>query len=168
LGIAEAGNFPTSIKTVALWFPKKERALATSLFNSGANVGPIIAPIIFPWIALTWSWQAAFIIAGLQAWSIVIAKFMTDPVWWFFLIWLPDYFKKTRHLDIQHSWIHLAAIYAIVTVLSNIGGGLYCFICDLRFCLSGGIRVEPPVSTQVRAGTFRTAESVIRFPQPAY
>jgi MFS transporter, ACS family, hexuronate transporter len=178
LGITEAGNFPTSIKTVALWFPKKERAFATSLFNSGANVGPIIAPIIFPWIALTWGWQAAFIIAGLagfiwlffwlpfydlperqkrlsrdelafiqsdrdeshientgkspwlsllkyrQAWSIVIARFMTDPVWWFFLIWLPDYFKKTRHLDIQHSWIHLAAIYAIVTVLSNIGGWL--------------------------------------------
>ena len=49
---------------------------------------------------------------------------MTDPVWWFFLIWLPDYFKKTRHLDIQHSWIHLATIYAIVTVLSNIGGWL--------------------------------------------
>ena len=59
-----------------------------------------------------------------QAWSIIIARFMTDPVWWFFLIWLPDYFKKTRHLDIQHSWIHLATIYAIVTVLSNIGGWL--------------------------------------------
>jgi ACS family hexuronate transporter-like MFS transporter len=64
LGITEAGNFPTSIKTVALWFPKKERAFATSLFNSGANVGPIIAPIIFPWIALTWGWQAAFISAS--------------------------------------------------------------------------------------------------------
>jgi ACS family hexuronate transporter-like MFS transporter len=178
LGITEAGNFPTSIKTVALWFPKKERAFATSLFNSGANVGPIIAPVIFPWIALTWGWQAAFVVAGLagfvwlffwipfydlperqrrlggdelafiqsdrdeshtedsgktrwlsllkyrQAWSIIVARFMTDPVWWFFLIWLPDYFKKTRHLDIQHSWIHLATIYAIVTVLSNIGGWL--------------------------------------------
>ena len=64
LGITEAGNFPTSIKTVALWFPKKERAFATSLFNSGANVGPILAPIIFPWITLTWGWQAAFITAG--------------------------------------------------------------------------------------------------------
>jgi ACS family hexuronate transporter-like MFS transporter len=126
-----------------------------------------LAPVIFPWIALTWGWQVAFIVAGVagfvwlffwipfydlperqsrlsrdelafiqsdrdeshtesseksrwlsllkyrQAWSIVVARFMTDPIWWFFLIWLPDYFKKTRHLDIQHSWIHLAAIYTI-------------------------------------------------------
>ena len=49
---------------------------------------------------------------------------MTDPVWWFFLIWLPDYFKKTRNLDIAHSWMHLATIYLIITVLSNIGGWL--------------------------------------------
>jgi ACS family hexuronate transporter-like MFS transporter len=178
LGISEAGNFPSSIKTVALWFPKKERTFATSLFNSGANFGPIIAPIIIPWIALTWGWQMAFIVAGLagfiwlafwiplyqvpeqqkrlsadelayiqsdpdeshaegapkvpwlslfkyrQAWSIIVARFLTDPVWWFFLIWLPDYFKKTRNLDISHSWIHLATIYAIITVLSNIGGWL--------------------------------------------
>jgi MFS transporter, ACS family, hexuronate transporter len=135
LGITEAGNFPTSIKAVALWFPKKERAFATSLFNSGANVGPLLAPMIFPWIALTWGWQVAFIVAGVagfvwlffwipfydlperqsrlsreelafiqsdrdeshtersekgrwlsllkyrQAWSIVVARFMTDPIW---------------------------------------------------------------------------------------
>jgi MFS transporter, ACS family, hexuronate transporter len=65
LGISEAGNFPASIKTVALWFPKKERTFATSLFNSGSNFGPIIAPIIIPWIALTWGWHMAFILAGL-------------------------------------------------------------------------------------------------------
>ena len=178
LGISEAGNFPSSIKTVALWFPKKERTFATSLFNSGSNFGPIIAPIIIPWIALTWGWHMAFILAGLagfvwlafwiplyqvperqkrlsadelsyiqsdrdeshqegagkipwlslfkyrQAWSIIVARFMTDPVWWFFLIWLPDYFKKTRNLDIAHSWMHLATIYLIITVLSNIGGWL--------------------------------------------
>ena len=64
LGISEAGNFPSSIKTVALWFPKKERTFATSLFNSGSNFGPIIAPIIIPWIALTWGWHMAFIVAG--------------------------------------------------------------------------------------------------------
>jgi ACS family hexuronate transporter-like MFS transporter len=72
LGITEAGNFPTSIKTVALWFPKKERAFATSLFNSGANVGPIIAPVIFPWIALTWGWQAAFVVAGLAGFVLAV------------------------------------------------------------------------------------------------
>jgi MFS transporter, ACS family, hexuronate transporter len=178
LGISEAGNFPSSIKTVALWFPKKERTLATSLFNSGSNFGPIIAPILIPWIALTWGWQMAFIVAGIagliwlafwfplyqvperqkrlsadelayiqsdrdethdegagkipwlklfkfrQAWSIIVGRFMTDPVWWFFLIWLPDYFKKTRNLDIAHSWMHLATIYLIITLLSNIGGWL--------------------------------------------
>src|ERR1700740_3659565 len=73
LGISESGNFPSSIKTVALWFPKKERTLATSLFNSGSNVGPIIAPILIPWIALTWGWQMAFIGAGIA--RVVLSAF---------------------------------------------------------------------------------------------
>ncbi len=59
-----------------------------------------------------------------QTWAIVLAKFLTDPVWWFFLIWLPDFFKKTRGLDLKNSWLHLVTIYAIVTVLS-IGGGWF-------------------------------------------
>jgi ACS family hexuronate transporter-like MFS transporter len=177
LGLGEGGNFPSSIKAVASWFPQKERALATALFNSGANVGAIIAPAIVPWIAFTWGWRFAFIgmgLAGLlwlllwvplydtpqkithvtqdelahiqgdagapelhparigwlellryrQTWSFIMAKFMTDPVWWFFLTWLPDYFKKTRHLDLKKSWVHLVTIYAIITVLSIAGGWL--------------------------------------------
>jgi MFS transporter, ACS family, hexuronate transporter len=173
LGLGEGGNFPSAIKAVALWFPKKERALATSIFNSGTNVGAIIAPAVVPWIAFTWGWQAAFIAAGLagflwlflwmpfynvpekikglkpselshirsdaesmstekvpwlsllgyrQTWSFITAKFLTDPIWWFFLIWLPDFFKQTRGLDIKKSWVHLVTIYFIVTVLSIIGG----------------------------------------------
>ena len=177
LGLGEGGNFPAAIKATALWFPKRERALATSIFNSGANVGAIAAPAIVPWVALTWGWQAAFIAAGAagflwlalwipffslprkstrlsadelahiesdtdevhsdtgvakaswgsllkhrQTWSFIAGKFLTDPVWWFFLSWLPDFFKKTRGLDIKNSAILLVAIYAIVTVLS-IGGG---------------------------------------------
>ena len=59
-----------------------------------------------------------------QTWSFIVAKFMTDPIWWFFLIWLPDYFKKTRGLDIRQSWLHLVIIYAIITVLSIAGGWL--------------------------------------------
>jgi len=59
-----------------------------------------------------------------QTWSVIVARFMTDPVWWFFLIWLPDFFKKTRGLDIKNSWVQLVAIYAIITVLSNFGGWL--------------------------------------------
>jgi ACS family hexuronate transporter-like MFS transporter len=176
LGLGEAGNFPSAIKAVALWFPKKERTLATTLFNSGANVGAMIAPAIVPWLAFTWGWHSAFIAAGAagmlwlllwiplynvperihrlshreleyirsepvdaaaaqniswralwgyrQTWSFVIAKLLTDPVWWFFLIWLPDFFKKTRHLDIKTSWVHLVTIYGLVTVLSNLGGWL--------------------------------------------
>jgi ACS family hexuronate transporter-like MFS transporter len=67
-------------------------------------------------------WRAALRLR--QTWAFVVAKFMTDPVWWFFLIWLPDYFKKTRGLVIKQSWIHLVTIYAIVTVLSIAGGWL--------------------------------------------
>jgi len=176
LGLGEGGNFPSAIKAVAHWFPKKERALATAVFNSGANVGAILAPAIIPWLAYTWGWRSAFVAAGgagllwlvfwlplyelpersrrlqaaelahiqsdgltdvsvqrisaarilrqRQAWAFILAKFLTDPVWWFFLIWLPDFFKKTRGLDIKHSWVHLVAIYSVVTVLSIVGGWL--------------------------------------------
>ncbi|HEX2869757.1 MAG TPA: MFS transporter [Polyangiaceae bacterium] len=175
LGLGEGGNFPSAIKAVALWFPRKERALATALFNSGTNVGAIVAPAIIPAIAEAWGWRSAFVAAGIvgflwlalwiplyevperarrlnkaeldyiqsdreveqttkmswgsllkyrQTWAFVAAKFLTDPVWWFFLIWLPDFFKKTRGLDIKHSWVHLVLIYSIVTVLSIAGGWL--------------------------------------------
>ena len=176
LGLGEGGNFPAAIKATAQWFPKKERAFATSLFNSGANVGAILAPAVVPAIALHLGWHWAFIFAGIagliwlafwfplfnhpekshrvsagelayiesdapdpgegsggkvswgsvlrhrEAWSFIVAKFLTDPVWWFFLIWLPDYFKKTRHLDIKNSWVLLVSIYSIITVLSIFGG----------------------------------------------
>jgi ACS family hexuronate transporter-like MFS transporter len=174
LGLGEGGNFPAAIKAVALWFPKRERAFATSIFNSGTNAGALIAPAVVPWLAFRFGWQSAFVAAGIagliwlcfwlplyeipqrsrrlgpdelaliqsengdehesprirwssllryrQTWSFIIAKFLTDPVWWFFLIWLPDFFKKTRGLDIKHSWIHIVTIYGIVTVLSVYGG----------------------------------------------
>jgi ACS family hexuronate transporter-like MFS transporter len=159
LGLGEGGNFPSAIKAVATWFPPGERAYATALFNSGSNVGAIIAPAVVPWLALRYGWRSAFIAAGVagllwllfwlplyrdgaqeaaaaapipwrrilryrQAWAFITAKFLTDPIWWFFLIWLPDYFKKTRHLPIKESWVYLVAIYAIVTVLSVFGGWL--------------------------------------------
>jgi ACS family hexuronate transporter-like MFS transporter len=174
LGLGEGGNFPAAIKAVALWFPKRERAFATSIFNAGTNAGALVAPAIVPWLAFRFGWQSTFVAAGAagfvwlclwlpfydipqrsqrllsaelahihsdrddetdtqklpwasllrypQTWSFIIAKFLTDPVWWFFLIWLPDFFKKTRGLDIKHSWIHIVAIYGLVTVLSVFGG----------------------------------------------
>lgn len=174
LGLAEAGNFPAAIKSTAQWFPKRERAFATSLFNSGTNVGALLAPAVVPALAIHFGWGMPFIVAGAigfiwlgfwirmydvperhpgvdkaeldhilsdredsggsgrlkwsqllgyrQTWSFFVAKLMTDPVWWFFLIWLPDYFKTTRHLDIKHSWPLLVTIYGIITVLSIFGG----------------------------------------------
>ncbi|XHR27669.1 MAG: MFS transporter [Chthoniobacteraceae bacterium] len=175
LGLGEGGNFPAAVKTIAQWFPKKERALATSLFNSGANVGAIIAPAVVPAIAYSLGWHWTYLFAGMaglawllfwlplfdspeasrrvsvaelahiesdapdpsengkaipwrkllrhrEAWSFIGAKLLTDPIWWFFLIWLPDFFKKTRHLDIKSSWTLLMAIYGIITILSIAGG----------------------------------------------
>jgi MFS transporter, ACS family, hexuronate transporter len=84
LGIGESGNFPAAIKTVAEWFPQKERALATGIFNAGSNVGAIAAPLLVPWIALTWGWQEAFIITGLSG-----------LVWVIF--WLPVYRRPSEH-----------------------------------------------------------------------
>ncbi|HEY4392719.1 MAG TPA: MFS transporter [Polyangia bacterium] len=190
LGLGEGGNFPSAIKAVAIWFPPRERAYATALFNSGSNVGAIIAPAIVPWLAFTFGWRSAFVAAGIagliwiafwlpfydvpekvaklgpgelahirsedgaaaagggapigwleilrhrQAWSFIAAKFLTDPVWWFFLIWLPDYFKKTRGLSIKNSWVLLVTIYAIVTVLSIFGGWLPGFLTSRGMSVS--------------------------------
>jgi ACS family hexuronate transporter-like MFS transporter len=84
LGLGEAGNFPAAIKTVAEWFPKKERALATGIFNGGSNIGVIIAPAVVPWIVIQWSWQAAFIATGLAG-----------LIWVMF--WWPLYRRPQEH-----------------------------------------------------------------------
>lgn len=177
LGIAEAGNFPAAIKTIAEWFPKKERALATGIFNSGANIGAIITPICVPLIVVNWGWHWAFILTGLlgfiwlifwwtlyeiprkngkvsaaeiafiesdkdvvqdivnqpkyswgqllsfkQTWAFVIGKFLTDPIWWFYLFWLPDYFESVFHIKLTAASWPVAAVYIISTV-GSIGGG---------------------------------------------
>src|SRR6185295_14155608 len=86
LGISEAGNFPAAIKTVAEWFPKKERALATGIFNSGTNIGAIIAPLTVPWIAVNWGWEYAFIITGAIGFIWLI--------FWFILYEVPSRHKR--------------------------------------------------------------------------
>ena len=163
LGVGEGGNFPAAIKTVAQWFPRSERAFANALFNSGTNVGALIAPAVIPAMALAYGWRSTFVVAGLlgvvwiffwlplfrdapkladeeadtgrkvpwlsllgkrQAWAYMLAKFLTDPVWWFYLIWLPDYFKREQHLDLKASALPLVTLYGIVTVLSVFAGWL--------------------------------------------
>ena len=84
LGLGESGNFPAAIKTVAEWFPRKERALATGIFNAGSNVGAIVAPLVVPWLTFQWSWRAAFAVTGLMG-----------LVWVFF--WWPLYRKPAEH-----------------------------------------------------------------------
>jgi ACS family hexuronate transporter-like MFS transporter len=179
LGLTEAGNFPAAIKTVAEWFPKKERALATGIFNSGANVGAIIAPLTVPWINVHWGWQWAFILTGSlgfiwlifwwvlyevpakhkklsqkeyefihsdslqieviekvnaeniswirlmgyrQTWAAIVGKFLTDPIWWFYLFWLPDFLESEYHLKGIAMGFPVAMVYTLST-LGSIGGG---------------------------------------------
>ena len=75
LGLGEAGNFPGAIKTVAEWFPKRERALATGIFNSGTNIGALVTPLVVPWITLTYGWYWAFVATGAVGFLWLIA-------WW--------------------------------------------------------------------------------------
>jgi len=172
LGLGEAGNFPASIKTVAEWFPKKERALATGIFNSGSNVGAIAAPLVVPYIAINYGWQLAFIITGTlgfiwlmlwlmiyrkphehpklkaaelahiqsdppepdtkipwarllphrQTWAFAIGKFLTDPIWWVYLFWLPKFLNTNYKLNITQIGLPLVVIY-VVADIGSIGGG---------------------------------------------
>jgi ACS family hexuronate transporter-like MFS transporter len=172
LGLGESGNFPASIKTVAEWFPKKERALATGVFNSGSNVGAIVAPLVVPWIAINYGWQLAFIITGTlgfiwlvlwlliyrrpeehpklsraelahiqsdppepttkipwarlfphrQTWAFAAGKFLTDPIWWVYLFWLPKFLNTNYGLDITQIGLPLVVIYVSADV-GSIGGG---------------------------------------------
>jgi ACS family hexuronate transporter-like MFS transporter len=169
LGLGESGNFPAAIKATAEWFSPKERALATGIFNSGAGVGAILAPLAVPWVAIHFGWRAAFLMTGLfslawivwwsiryrrphevmdwtrghvvvappaqafpwwrllgyrQAWGFMVGKFLTDPVWWFFLFWLPQYFHSRFALDLTHIGPPLVAVYVVSTIGSIYGGWL--------------------------------------------
>ncbi|WP_266366373.1 MFS transporter [Tellurirhabdus rosea] len=179
LGLTEAGNFPSAIKTVAEWFPRKERALATGIFNSGTNFGAIVAPLSVPFIAATMGWQWAFIITGVigfvwlalwlifyevptktarltpeelayinsdmenkeeaaaeeggnvswsrllsfkQTWAFAIGKLLTDPIWWFYLFWLPDFLQSQYGLSSTEIALPVALVYTLSTV-GSVGGG---------------------------------------------
>jgi MFS transporter, ACS family, hexuronate transporter len=172
LGFGEAGVFPASIKCVAEWFPKKERALATGIFNAGTNAGAIVTPLLVPWITVHWGWRWAFVITGAlgfawllfwlllyrkpeehprvckselnyirsdppevgarvkwscllpyrQTWAFVAGKFLIDPIWWFYLFWIPDFLQRKHGLALIKIGLPIMVIYLISDLGSILGG----------------------------------------------
>jgi MFS transporter, ACS family, aldohexuronate transporter len=186
LGIGEAGNFPAGIKVISEWFPKKERALATGIFNSGTSIGVVLALVIVPWILRYYGWHQVFWITGgigfvwlifwlifyqtperqkrltsgeydfirngsgdvsrqegsskqtkikwyklftfPQTWALIAGKGFIDPIFWFFLFWLPSYFSSAYELDLKKISPELIIIYAATTVGSILGGYFSSFL----------------------------------------
>ncbi len=172
LGLGEAGNFPAAIKTTAEWFPKKERALATGIFNAGTNVGALVTPLVVPIITIRYGWEAAFLATGAigflwliawltfyrrpeehpslskseleyiqsdppdapmkvpfarllphrQTWAFALGKFLTDPIWWVYLFWLPDFLHKRHGLGLKDFGLPLVVVYLLADI-GSIGGG---------------------------------------------
>src|SRR6267378_8845 len=172
LGFGESGVFPASIKAVAEWFPAKERALATGIFNAGTNVGVILAGLSVPWITLHFGWRWTFVIIGSlgfawlalwlllyrkpenhprcskaeleyilgdapqpaekikwlnllpyrQTWAYACGKFLTDPIWWFYLFWAPDFLERQHGVHLAQLGLPIVVIYLISDVGSVAGG----------------------------------------------
>jgi len=173
LGLGEAGNFPSAIKAVAEWFPKKDRAFATGIFNAGTNVASMIGPPIFVWMAAKYGWRDCFLITGgvgfilvviwwivyrlpehhrsvnaqelayiksdveeaggpkvgwlealryKETWGFALGKFLTDPVWWFYLVWLPPYLYDVRKFNLTEVGWALPVVYLMADV-GSVGGG---------------------------------------------
>ena len=174
LGFGESANFPAALKTVSNWFPRKERALATGIFNSGANIGALVTPPVVALLVAHFGWRSSFIFTGLlgflwgaiwfwfyrepawhpnlsaaelawiqadaeaplpskqvpylellghrAAWAFLIGKFLTDPVWWFYLFWLPGFLSSTYKLDLSDLSLPLIIIYT-ASMIGSVGGG---------------------------------------------
>jgi ACS family hexuronate transporter-like MFS transporter len=184
LGLGEAGNFPAAIKTVAEWFPRRERAFAAGLFNAGSNIGALVAPIAVPIAAALWGLRSGFLLTSVlsalwlvtwllyyrppqrhaavsareldhirsgepaaaaaeaggaareirvhwlellrhrQTWAFAAGKFLTDPVWWFLLFWLPKFLHQRYGLNLTGLGPPLVAIYLMADIGSILGGWL--------------------------------------------
>jgi len=174
LGFAEAANFPAAVKVVAEWFPRRERALATGVFNAGANVGAILTPLLVPWVTLRWGWKWAFLFAGAMGFpwvflwlacyrapqahprvsprelahilsdpvepsvripwrtllartetlGLVAARFITDPIWWLLLYWVPKFLHARHGLMLDRMGPPLVIIYMSATAGGIFGGWL--------------------------------------------
>src|SRR6202047_4886176 len=186
LGFGEAGVFPASSKCVAEWFPRKERALATGIFNAGTNIGAIVTPLIVPWIVVHLGWRWAFLLTGAlgfawlilwlwlyrspeqhpyctsgerkyiqsdpvaqagkikwsqllphrQMWAFAAGKFMIDPIWWFYLFWIPDYLQRTHGLHLTQIGLPILVIYVISDLGSIAGGWLSSSLIRRHFSIN--------------------------------
>lgn len=174
LGVGESGNFPSSIKSVAEWFPRKERAFATGIFNAGSNIGIITTALAVPFITLHYGWRWSFVVTGLlgvvlvvfwwliykkpeestrisqeeldhirsdkdeandgnvkvswaklltykQTWALAIGKFMGDPIWWFYLTWLPDFFNSSESLSEKLDLKNIGVPFIVIYLISDFG-----------------------------------------------
>ncbi len=178
LGFGESGVFPASLKAVAEWFPKKERALATGIFNAGTNVGAALTPLFVPWILLHWGWRGCFFVVGglgivglalwlwlyrppelhaqcsleelqhihndlserkdkvslaeilrhRQTWAFVSGKFLIDPIWWFYLFWIPDFLERRHGLSLRQIGLPILVIYLLADFGSIAGGWFSSFL----------------------------------------
>jgi len=186
LGLGESGNFPASIRTVAEWFPKKERALATGIFNSGTNIGAIVTPFLVPWITYYFGWRMTFVVTGglgliwliawwliyrlpnedrfisqrelsyinsdppepptrnlplrfvishREAWAIALGRLLTDPIWYIYLFWVPDFLNRRFHLSLEGMGIPLFVIYSGATIGSISGGWISSALLKLNWSL---------------------------------
>jgi len=188
LGFGEAGVFPASLKSVAEWFPKKERALSTGIFNAGTSVGAMITPLLIPWIAKHLGWRWAFLLTGAlgffwlvlwlvsyrkpeehprctseelkyiqsdpipptgklpwirllkytQTWTVAAGKFLVDPIWWFYLFWVPDYMQRQHGLTLGKIGLPVFTIYLISDVGSVGGGWISSFLIRKGFSVNAG------------------------------
>jgi ACS family hexuronate transporter-like MFS transporter len=174
LGIGEAANFPASVKTIAEWFPQRERATAAGILNAGANVGAMVAPGILLLLVRHFGWQSAFTVTGAigfvwaviwwvlyrppaqhpklseaerawilqdgphvedapqiswkrlikerRAWAFILGKMFSDPIWSFYLFWLPTYLDKVHHVDAGMRAVIITGIY-LAADAGSLGGG---------------------------------------------
>ena len=188
LGLGEGGNFPASLKAIAEWFPKRERALATGILNSGTNVGALVTPLVVPWITRNYGWQTAFIATGAlgflwlvawyrmyrvpeehpsvskteldyirsdspeptvkipwlelihhrQTWAYAMGKFLIDPIWWFYLFWVPDFLYKNHGINLSTIGLPLVVIYQMATVGSIAGGWISSGMIKRGYSVNAG------------------------------
>ena len=192
LGFAEGGNFPAAIKSIAEWFPAKERSIASGFMISGTTVGPILAPVIVLWLANSYGWQISFIVTGAlgflwliawyflydkpekhkriskeelnfindgivvkeenskvplsnllnkkATWGFFVATFLTDPVWWFYLFWLPS-FLTSNGMSKSEIVYPLTVVYAVTAVLSIAGGWLSSYFIKKGWTINSSRKV---------------------------